>query len=347
VPSHEDRRFDVLRAIVEDFVATQEPVGSKVIAERYALGVSPATVRNDMAVLEEQGLITQPHTSAGRIPTDRGYRAFVDSISQVKPLSPPERRAITTFLDGAVDLDDVVHRSVRLLAALTHQVAVVQWPSLTRSSVRHVELVSMAPSRVLVVLITDTGRVEQRSIELAGPVPEVDVAELRTRLSQALNGLPLNVTPAAVVTLQETVPRHLLGLLSPVAAALMEAAVERPDERIAVAGTAHLSRQTNDFASALGDVLEAIEEQVVLLKLLGEISSSLPEQGVAVRIGEETASSGLAMTSMVAAGYGSTATQVNPLGALGVVGPTRMDYPGTMGAVLAVARYVGQLMQTG
>ena len=130
----DERRLAVLRAIVEDYVATQEPVGSKALVERHHLGVSPATIRNDMAALEEDGLIAQPHTSAGRVPTDKGYRLFVDRLSQVKPLTPAERRAIQAFLDGAVDLDDVVRRTVRLLAQLTRQVAVVQYPSLTRST---------------------------------------------------------------------------------------------------------------------------------------------------------------------------------------------------------------------
>jgi heat-inducible transcriptional repressor len=162
----DDRKLEVLRAIVEDFVSTTEPVGSKALAERHSLGVSPATVRNDMAALEEEGYITHPHTSAGRIPTDKGYRLFVDQLSTVKPLSPAERRAIQSFLEGAVDLDDVVRRSVRLLAQLTRQVAVVQYPSLSRSAVRHLEIVHLAPHRLLLVLITDTGRVEQRLLEL-------------------------------------------------------------------------------------------------------------------------------------------------------------------------------------
>src|SRR5512141_3262552 len=114
----EDRKLAVLRAIVEDYVSTQEPVGSKSLVDRHRLGVSPATVRNDMAALEEEGFITQPHTSAGRIPTDKGYRLFVDRLSQVKPLSAGERKAIQAFLSEAVDLDDVLRRSVRLLAQL-------------------------------------------------------------------------------------------------------------------------------------------------------------------------------------------------------------------------------------
>src|SRR3954471_5166276 len=142
----DDRRLEVLRAIVEDYVSTNEPVGSKTLVDRHQLGVSPATVRNDMAVLEDEGYITQPHTSAGRVPTDKGYRLFVDPLTTVKPMSQAERRAIASFLDGAVDLDDVVQRSVRLLSQLTRQVAVVQYPILARSTVRHVELVALTPA---------------------------------------------------------------------------------------------------------------------------------------------------------------------------------------------------------
>ena len=126
------RRLKILRAIVDEYVATQEPVGSKALAEGHNLGISPATIRNEMAILEEEGLITQPHTSAGRIPTDLGYRVFVDQLSNIKPLSAPERRAIETFLEGALDLDDVVMRTVKLLADVTKQVAVVQYPSLVK-----------------------------------------------------------------------------------------------------------------------------------------------------------------------------------------------------------------------
>src|SRR5690242_3631827 len=184
----DERRLAVLRAIVEDYVSTQEPVGSKALVERHGLGVSPATVRNDMAALEEEGLITQPHTSAGRIPTDKGYRLFVDRLTTIKPMTVAERRAIATILDGAVDLDDVVNRSVRLLSQLTRQVAVVQYPTLSRSTVRHVELVALAPSRLLVVLILSTGRVEQRLVELPTELDDEALADLRSRVNHAATG---------------------------------------------------------------------------------------------------------------------------------------------------------------
>ena len=237
-----DRRLEILRAIVDEYVETQEPVGSKAIADKRALGISPATIRNEMAVLEEEGLITQPHTSAGRIPTDRGYRLFVDKLSAVKPLSAVERRAIETFLEGADDLDDVVKRSAKLLADITQQVAVVKYPKIGDSQSR---------------------------------------------------------------------------------------------EKMAISGTAHLARSSENLGSTLSPILEALEEQVVLLRLLSDAHST-----VHVTIGSEQSDSSLQSTSLVTVGYGTDAS-------LGILGPTRMDYAGSMAAVSAVARYVSRFISEG
>ncbi|GAA3234999.1 heat-inducible transcriptional repressor HrcA [Actinocorallia longicatena] len=332
----DDRKLSILRAIVEDYVSTNEPVGSKALAERHALGVSPATVRNDMAVLEEQGYITQPHTSAGRIPTDKGYRLFVDKLSTIKPLSSAERRAIETFLGGAYDLDDVVNRTVRLLAQLTRQVAVVQYPSLTRSSVRHIELVPVAARRLLLVLITNTGRVEQRVIETATDVTDDSVAQIRTILNGLLDGQALAEVPLAVVDLPDRVVEEDRAVAVAVLSVLLETLVERHEEKIVFAGAANLAHV--DFSQSLRDVLEALEEQVVLMRLLGETGDPA---SLMVRIGTENQMEGLRSTSVVATGYGADGLA---LARLGVLGPTRMDYPGTMGAVRAVARYVGQIL---
>jgi heat-inducible transcriptional repressor len=331
----DDRKLAVLRAIVEDFVSTNEPVGSKALVDRHNLDVSPATIRNDMAVLEEQGFIVQPHTSAGRIPTDKGYRLFVDRLSAVRPFSAAERRAIETFLNGAYDLDDVVTRTVRLLAQLTRQVAVVQYPSLQRSSVRHVELVPVADRRLLLVLITDTGRVEQRVVELPGPVTEDAITQLRAVLNACLDGRRLTDAATVIADLPERIPLPDRGCATAVFSVILETLVERHEEKIVVGGAANLA--TADFSRGLHEVLEALEEQVVLMRLLGSGDDAL----VTVRIGAENQVEGLRSASVVAAGYGSGDES---LAKLGVLGPTRMDYPTAMGAVRAVARYVGQIL---
>ncbi len=332
----DDRKLAVLRAIVQDYVSTMEPVGSKSLVDRHHLDVSPATIRNDMAVLEEQGYIAQPHTSAGRIPTDKGYRLFVDRLSGVKPLSGAERRAIETFLAGAYDLDDVVTRTVRLLAQLTRQVAVVQYPSLTRSSIRHVELVPLAAKRLLLVLITDTGRVQQRMVELPAPIEEDAVTQLRAVLNACLDGRMLTEVASVVADLPERVQPSERPNAAAVFSVVLESLVERNEEKVVVGGASNLTPA--DFSQGLHEVLESLEEQVVLMRLLGE---SVDQSAVTVRIGAENPVAGLRSTSLVVAGYGSGDQAV---ARLGVLGPTRMDYPTAMGAVRAVARYVGQIL---
>jgi heat-inducible transcriptional repressor len=333
----DERRFAVLRAIVADYVATHEPVGSKMIVERHNLGVSSATVRNDMAVLEEDGLIAQPHTSAGRVPTDKGYRLFVDRLTQVKPLSAPERRAVQAFLEGAIDLDDVLRRSVRLLAQLTRQVAVVQYPTLTRSRVRHCEVLSLTPARLMLVLITDSGRVDQRVVDLGEILAEDDVATIRSLLNGALAGRPLSAASAAVAELPEAAPVELRDVMTTLATVLIETLVEHPEERLVLGGTANLTRNASDFPGSLRQVLEALEEQVVVLRLL---AAAQDPGTVTVRIGEENESEDLRNASVLSIGYGPGTV----LGGMGVVGPTRMDYPGSIAAVHAVARYVGEIL---
>jgi heat-inducible transcriptional repressor len=334
----EERKLAVLRAIIEDFIVTREPVGSRALVDRHHLDVSPATIRNDMAALEDEGLIEQPHTSAGRVPTDAGYRLFVDRLTSVKALSTVERRAIESFLTDAVDLDDVLHRAVRALAQLTRHVAVVQYPSLSRSRVRHLELVSLSTTRLMLVLITDTGRVDQRVVELPAPVPEADIADLRGALNQRLRDRPLAEAPQIVADLPVSVPAHLRGLLTTLTAVLLDALVEPHGDRVLLGGTANLTDHAVDFP-AIRPVLEALEEQVVLLRLLDHTGAA---GDVVVRIGYETGHAGLLSTSLVSSGYGPGGSVV---GSVGVLGPRRMDYPHTMSRVLAVARYVGELLE--
>ena len=330
-----DRRLKVLSAIVTDYVRTREPVGSKALVERYRLGVSPATIRNDMAALEDEGYIHQPHTSAGRVPTQKGYRLFVDEVARIKPLSVPERAAITALLSGAVDLEQVVARTVRALAQLTGQLAVVEYPSLRYAALQHLELVALGPERVLLVIITDTGRVDQRTVtlrsrgalsarhdgsfDIADVVDPLVLERLRTRLNGALVG-------------------RRAADVAPILAALAEQAPA--DERFLLEAVS--DELTPDFSS-LGPLLDAVEEQVVLLRLFTAADGApAGENRMRVSIGSENNDDALAEASVVTTTYGPGTGEA--VAHLGVIGPTRMDYPATMTAVRAVARYLSRFL---
>jgi heat-inducible transcriptional repressor len=295
-----------------------------------------------MAVLEAEGYIAQPHTSSGRVPTEKGYREFVDRLDDVKPLSGAERRAIQNFLSSGVDLDDVLRRAVRLLAQLTRQVAVVQYPTLSASTVRHLEIVQLTPARLLMVVITDSGRVDQRIVELGDTIDDQQLSQLRDRLGQAMEGKPLSVASVAVADLATHLDgRGGLGdAVGRAATVLLETLVEHTEERLLLGGTANLTRNTADFGGSLRSVLEALEEQVVVLRLL----AVQQEAGkVTVRIGHETEAEQMLGTSVVSTTYGSSG---KVYGGMGVVGPTRMDYPGTIANVAAVALYIGEVLGT-
>lgn len=336
-----ERGLEVLRVIVQDYVASREPVGSKSIVERHSFGVSAATIRNDMALLEDEELIAAPHTSSGRVPTDKGYRVFVDQLADLRPLSPAQRQAIEEFLGASVDLDDVLSRTVRLLSQLTHQVALVQYPSLGASRVRHIELVQLSTTRLMTVFITDSGRVEQRVLDTAGPVDEAFLAELRAKLNSALVGSGLTDAAAALSSFSDAFPIDRRPLVAQVVSSLVEQVMANRQDRLLMAGTANLARTEEDFGGSIYPVLEAIEEQVTLLKLFSEME--VDPGGVSARIGRENAGFGLGETSVVSSGYSSSGGSV---ARLGVLGPTRMDYSNNMAAVRAVARYLSRLLGT-
>lgn len=335
-----ERGLKVLQAIVEDYVATREPVASRAIVGRHAFGVSAATIRNDMAQLEEEELISAPHTSAGRVPTDKGYRVFVDNIQRIGGLSDAQRRAIQTFLESSTDLDDVLERSVRLLAQLTQQLAIVQYPSLGRSLIRHVELVREDDRHVLLILILDSGRIYQRVLEIEDPPSEEGMSHVRNAVNSALMGEHLSAAGKvrdSIVSALEPGVRGFAGLIIDGLALLVD---DSRTEKLVVAGTANLIRRGGDFTGSVTPVLEAIEEQVVMLRLMSEMEA--PHQGVSVRIGHENDTVGLEETSVVAGAYEASDTEVAKLG---VVGPTRMEYSRNMAAVRAVATYLSRLFR--
>ncbi len=334
-----ERGLAVLRVIVQDYVASREPVGSKSIVERHGFGVSAATIRNDMAQLEEEELIAAPHTSSGRVPTDKGYRVFVDQLADLRPLTGAQRTAIERFLGEAVDLDDVLARTVRLLSQFTSQVAIAQYPSFGGARVRHVELVSLGGTRLMTVLITDTGRVDQRLLDLPVALDDEALADARARINSVLDGVALAEAAERIPTLAAEFPADRAEQIAAIAASLGEQVQANRQDRLVLAGAANLARSEQDFGGQIYPLLEALEEQVVLLRLLSEMEIEV--DGVGASIGREHEILGLGDASVVATGYTASG---GGIAHLGVLGPTRMDYSSNMTAVRAVARYLSRLL---
>jgi len=336
-----DRGLQVLRAIVQDFVDTREPVGSKAIVDRHAFGVSAATIRNDMALLEDEELIAAPHTSSGRVPTDKGYRVFVDHLAEVRPLSTAQRSAISAFLEGSGDLDDVLVRTVRALTQLTGQVAIVQYPSFARANLSHVELVQLGGGRMLVVLVTDTGRVSQRLAIVRDEFTDSELAQIRTEVASLIVGRSVREGAQRVEEYLGTADSSNAphdAATSAIVSVVAEELEEFRQDRLVMAGTATLARSESDFRGSIYPLLEAIEEQVTLMKLMSEMVAD--DHGLAASIGRENEPFGLGEASVLASDYDATGSRAR----VGVLGPTRMDYPTNFAAVRAVARYLTRML---
>lgn len=337
-----ERALQVLRAIVEDYVDTREPVGSKAIVERHSFGVSAATIRNDMAMLEDEDLIAAPHTSSGRVPTDKGYRVFVDHLAELRPLTPAQRSGIASFLEAPGDLDDVLARTVRALTQLTGQVAIVQYPSFARAMVSHVELVQLGGGRMLVIVVTDTGRVSQRIAATRVDFEEDEVALIRAEIGSLLVGRPVRdglKRIAARLDDPALAPTDRVMATSEIVRVVAEELEEFRQDRMVMAGTANLARRENDFRGSIYPLLEAIEEQVTILRLMSEMVAD--DQGLAASIGRENEPFGLSEASVVISDYDATGSRAR----VGVLGPTRMDYPTNLASVRAVARYLTRLLE--
>ncbi|MFS0854243.1 heat-inducible transcriptional repressor HrcA [Microbacterium sp. 179-I 3D4 NHS] len=334
-----ERGLQVLRAIVQDYVETHEPVGSRSIVDRHSFGVSAATIRNDMALLEDEELITAPHTSSGRVPTDKGYRVFVNHLAQLRPLSTAQRTAIESFLAAPSDLDDLMVRTVRVLTQLTGQVALAQYPSFARAHLTHIELVALAPTRMLVVLVTDAGGVSQRVTPLPREIDDTDIAVLRARLASLITGQAVSDASErldALLAAPDAVAKD--PVLHTLAGVIVEELGAFRQERLVMAGAATLARREQDFRGSIHPLLEAIEEQVTLLRLMSEMVAD--EHGLAASIGTENASFGLGEASIVASNYAAPSGTAR----VGVMGPTRMDYPSNLAAARAVARYLSRML---
>ncbi|WEV52268.1 heat-inducible transcriptional repressor HrcA [Bifidobacterium sp. ESL0798] len=355
----QSRRMLVLRAVVEDYIRSQEPVGSTALTRAHDLGVSSATIRNDMSALEEEGYLIQPHTSAGRIPTERGYRYFVDRLASLVPLSEAQRRGITTFLSGSVSLSDTLQRAARLLANITGQVAVVSSPALSKSKLRHIEIVPLNAVTMLAVIITDSGSVAQHTFTLRQLPDTVALNRFSGLVNEQCMDMPLVQASQHIRSIVKAPEYNSVRPLGESLAKTVESmAHDEGTGQMYMAGTSQLAHQQSRVD--LAPLFDALEEQVVIMHLMSDLSQGDGEVGVA--IGSETRTPGLIHASVVSSGYGRSKTDEvsdagngsgkdeamesisRPVAFVGSIGPTHMDYETTITAVRAVARYLTDLI---
>ena len=323
------RQESVLRAVVEEYIASGAPVGSRHLSEHCGLGAAPSTIRSDLAELEELGLLAHPHTSAGRVPTDDGYRHYVDSIVA-------ERRALTARPPLEVDrarteIDEALHETAEALSRVTELLAVVSSPAVTTSTVRHVEVLALQPRTVMVVVITTSGQVMTRVFTFAAAVDEGLAEFARVYLNERLTGAHLGTRLVrAAFASPELGPREraFLEVVRPA----FEVRGPADVEGLYMGGTSRLLDNLNrEGVTQLNDLLEVLEQRYELLSVL---SGALREDGVYLRIGHELATPSLQACSLVAANYGVANRN---LGTVSVLGPTRMDYQRVIAAVRSTA----------
>jgi heat-inducible transcriptional repressor len=331
----DDRKAAILRAIVEQYVDSAQPVGSQTVTHTTDLGVSAATVRNEMSVLEREGYIAQPHTSAGRIPTDRGYRYYVDNLAGASQLAVGERRRIADFFTTAtLAMDELLHQTSQLLARVTAHAAVVVGPQSEGIVVRGASLVVLQPQVLLVVLVLSNGAVEKQTVFLDAEVDERDVAAAGARLAQRLEGRRIAELDAAAIEGPERDGAD--AVLRAAFAAMQSHLTQRDTDPLYVGGASRLAAEQEAFATtSAARLIDLLEHHAVLATMLRELLGP----GLTVRIGSENRRADLRECSLVLAPY---LVEGELAGTVGVLGPTRMDYRKAQAAVSAVSQQLGR-----
>ena len=328
----EERKAAILKAVVEEYIQTAQPVGSGHVVDAPGVSVSSATVRNEMAALETDGYLAQPHTSAGRIPTEKGYRYFVDALSQ-PVLDRSSAQQVRAFFDRTHgEIEQMLADTTRLLSGLTDYAAVVVGPGREVAVVRSVQVVLLAPRVVLFVAVLGNGSIEKVTVESPVDLDEATVGAVLRHLDQHLAGQPL----AAVAS----IPAAPRGAIEDLVALVRTVAVaEGDEEQVFVGGTARMAGAF-DAVDTIRSVLTILEEQLVVVSLLRDVV----DRGLTVAIGSETGMQPLAECSLVVAPY---VVDDEHVGTVGVLGPTRMNYPQALAAVAVVGQRLGRRLSEG
>jgi len=343
-PDRNRRARKVLQAVVSEYLQTGDAVGSRTVTRRHAIALSPATVRNVMADLEEMGLLAQPHTSAGRVPTREGLRFFIDALLKVRSLSSREKDDIRVrFGVDGLDLDEVAQRTSRMLAELTPGAGIVLAPSPSRQHLRHLEFVPLRGGRALCILVTIEGQIENKVIQLEVPPDPARLERIHNYLAELLGGRSLDeVRDVVLRALGEEKNQYdeMVATALRMSAAVLDQTVDRAAD-IVVSGQANLVgvRPGDGDPGRTRELLQALEDKEVLLRLLDQ---SIEAESLQVFLGAETAHTALEGSSVVATPYGPAD---HPIGAIAVIGPMRMNYGKVMSIVDFTAELVSKIVE--
>jgi len=329
----DDRKTAILSAVVQEYIATAQPVGSGHIAEAPTVKVSSATVRNEMAHLEHEGYLVQPHTSAGRIPTDKGYRYFVDHLTKPGRLDTTTTRQVGEFFSAAHGrLEEMLHQTSNLLATLTNNAGVVVGPRAEAVPVRRIQFVSLSATAATVVVVFGNGTVENVAIELVDGDDDLKLSAAGVHLSAALDGKVLGAVDAVSATGDAVVDRLCQDALDSLHATATP-------EQVFTGGAAAVANAF-DAVEVVRSVLATLEQQFVVVTLVSDIVN----RGMSVAIGVEHGVEPLSACSVVVA---PVVIDGEHLGSVGVLGPTRMNYPQALATVEVVSEQLGHRIEEG
>ena len=334
-----DRKAAILRALVRHYIRTGEAVGSEALVQTAGLRVSSATIRNELASLEELGYLTQPHTSAGRAPTDQAYRFYVDMLPARPRLRDWERRAIVGFFDEALaDIDDILRGTTHLLSRLTRYASLALAPSARGAAIVRSELITLG-SGTLLLLVFDSGRVEKRLIDVPRGATDQDLARVSAALMEAFSGKTVPAAGSVAAERGKAAAEPERTLFTRVREALQSMEEAAEVEHLFMGGVANIAAdQAFDRRETLHQIYETLERESAMLRLLRQAAA----QPVAVMIGRENPLPGMWEASVIAAPYGA---EGGAIGTIGVVGPMRMDYGAAISAVRAVAERLSAAVQ--
>lgn len=335
-----ERNKKILEAIIEDYIVTAEPVGSRAVTRRHGLALSPASVRNVMADLEEMGFLASPHTSAGRVPTDKAYRFYVDSLLTVRRIDKPERELIRKQYNAAGrDIGAILHETSRMLSSVSRYTGIVLAPRFSSTIFRHIEFVKLSGRRILTVLVAQNGSVQNRLIESEEEFATEDLVRMSNYLNELLEGLPVAQVRTRILEEMKG-EKALYDSLIARALVLSEQTLEEEGAQIFIEGQTNIFEQP-EFADVgrMKTIFRAFEEKGHLVDLLDRCINA---QGVQIFIGAETHLNRMEGLSVVTSTY---LTGKNTLGVLGVIGPTRMGYAKVIPIVDYTAKLVSRLLE--